>query len=239
MKGFFVTGTDTGIGKTLVTAGLVGAMSKRGLKVGVMKPVQSGGIISDGNIISEDAEILLRASGLELPLELVNPYCFEAAISPDLAAGKTEVSIELIRERFNRLAQKVDIVFVEGAGGIASPLMKGKTNGDVAYDLGLPVIIVSPQRLGVINHTVLTVEYCRNRGLELIGVILNNRKIPDDNPENERIRRTNGDQIRVYGKVKVLGELPFVRSADNYPGLAELIETTMKNVNLDYILSMV
>ncbi|MDP7264407.1 MAG: dethiobiotin synthase, partial [Candidatus Thermoplasmatota archaeon] len=156
MKGFFITGTDTEVGKTLVTAGLVGAISKNGLKVGVMKPVQSGGIISEGKLISEDAEILLRASGLDLPMELVNPYCFKPAMSPDLAAGKTDVSIELIKERLNRLAARVDIVFVEGAGGIASPLLKGWTNGDVAYALSLPVIIVSPQRLGVINHTVLT-----------------------------------------------------------------------------------
>ena len=151
MKGFFITGTDTGVGKTLVTAGLVGAISKRGQKVGVMKPVQSGGILSDGKLISGDAEILLRASGLKLPLGLVNPYCFEPAISPDLAAGMTNVSMNLIKERLNRLASEVDIVFVEGAGGIASPLMKGKTNGDVATELGFPVILVSPQRLGTIK----------------------------------------------------------------------------------------
>jgi len=239
MKGIFVTGTDTEVGKTLVTAGLVGAISKRGLKVGVMKPVQSGGIFTDGELISEDAEILLRASGLDLPMELINPYCFKPAMSPDLAAGNTEVTIELIRERLNRLAPKVDIVFVEGAGGIASPLMKAKTNGDVAYELDLPVIIVSPQRLGIINHTVLTVKYCRNLGLKVIGVILNNQKIPDDDPENERIRQTNGDQIRIYGKVKVLGELPFIKNATYDRDLAELIESTKENVDLDYILSMV
>ena len=239
MKGLFITGTDTGVGKTLVTAGLVGALSSRGTRIGVMKPVQSGGVFSNGELVSEDAKILMRASGLDPPLAWVNPYCFEPAISPDLAAGKTEVSIDLIKERLNLLAAGVDIVFVEGAGGIASPLLKGKTNGDVASELGLPVIIVSPQRLGTINHTVMTVEYCRDRGIDVIGVILNNRKKPDSDPDNEKVRQTNGVQIQFYGNVEILGELSHVEYAANDRSLTELIERTTDNVDLDYILERI
>ncbi len=239
MNGVFITGTDTGIGKTIVTAGIVGALSRRGITVGVMKPVQSGGIFSNGKLVSEDAEILIRASGQKIPLELVNPYCFRPAMSPDLAAGTTEVSIDRIKERLIRIARNVDIVFVEGAGGIASPLIKGRTNGEIAYELGLPAIIVSPQRLGVINHTVLTVEYCRNLGVELMGVILNNPDEHDLNPDSERVRQTNGDQIRVYGKINILGELPFVKSVKYDRGLADLIETTIEHVNLDCILEKI
>ena len=236
MRNIFITGTDTGVGKTLVTAGLVGAISKRGIKVGVMKPVQSGGIMIRGELISEDAGLLLDASGLDLPLELVNPYCFEPAISPDLAAGNTVVSLDLIKQNLAKLSCSVDCVFVEGAGGIASPLIRNKTNGEVARDLGLPAIIISPQRLGTINHSVLTIEYLKNRGIEVIGVILNNPEQPISGAEEEMIRRTNGEQIHLYGKARILGEMAHISKPPNGAGLSELIDKTLEKIDIDHIL---
>ena len=239
MRNIFITGTDTGVGKTLVTAGLVGAISKRGIKVGVMKPVQSGGIMVRNELISEDARLLLDASGLDLPMEVVNPYCFEPAISPDLAAGKTIVSLDLIKHNLMELSSLADCVFVEGAGGIASPLIKNKTNGEVARELGLPVIIISPQRLGTINNSVLTIEYLKNRGMEVIGVILNNPGEPSPGAEEEMIRRTNGEQIHQYGKVRILGEMPHMTAPMDACGsseLSELIERTSENIDIDHIL---
>lgn len=236
MRNIFITGTDTGVGKTLVAAGLVGAISTRGIKVGVMKPVQSGGILIQNNLISEDARLLLDASGLDLPMEMVNPYCFEPAVSPDIAAGNTMVSLDLIKQNLAKLSCSVDCVFVEGAGGIASPLIRNKTNGEVAGELELPAIIISPQRLGTINHTVLTIEYLRNRGTEVIGVILNNTKEPTGDDEEDMIRRTNGEQIRLYGKVRILGEMPYITSPVDSSGLNELIERTTENIDIDHIL---
>lgn len=235
MKGVFITGTDTGVGKTVVTAGLVGAMGKKDMKVGVMKPVQSGGIVSNGMIISEDIELLLEASGLDLPRELVNPYCFVPPISPDLAAGRTEVSLELIKRRLIRLSSLSDCVFVEGAGGIASPLIKNKTNGDVARELGLPVIIISPQRLGTINHTVLTVEYLRKKDVRTIGVILNNYTEPGGDSYEDIIRQSNGEQIQTYGKVRVLGEVPYIVTPMDGGGLGEMIRTVSECIDIEYI----
>jgi len=239
MKAVFVTGTDTGVGKTVVTAGIVGALSERGMKVGVMKPVQSGGVISGGTIISEDIELLLEASGLDLPRELVNPYCFVPPISPDLAAGETEVSLDSIKGSLTRLSTLSDYVFVEGAGGIASPLIKNRTNGDVARELGLPVIIISPQRLGTINHTVLTVEYLRKKDIPIIGVILNNCTEPGSGSHEEIIRKSNGDQIQIYGKIRVLGEVPHITSHMDGGGLDEVISSVSDCIDIDYILERI
>jgi dethiobiotin synthetase len=171
-RGFFITGTDTGVGKTHVACLLVEALKRQGLRVAVMKPVAAG-VDADG--VNEDVRRLMAAANVPASMELVNPYCFAPAIAPHLAAAQAGVSMrmEVIAHAYGQLAAQADVVVVEGAGGFLVPL-----NGDVWMDvipvrLQLPVILVVGLRLGCLNHALLTAEAVRARGLLLAGWIAN------------------------------------------------------------------
>lgn len=206
-KGLFVTGTDTGAGKTVVTAVLATALHARGFRVGVMKPVESGCPQGDDGLRPLDALLLRAASGCDAPLALVNPYALAHPLAPALAAELEGVHIYIgyIRECYERLASDHDIVLVEGAGGLLAPLTGQRTMRDLAVDLDLPVLLVAGNCLGVINHTALTVEAIRQQGLPLVGVILNHT-----HPQVDEAVRTNAESIRRWGGAPLLGELPYV-----------------------------
>ncbi len=170
-QGVFVMGTDTGVGKTLVAAGLVWALRRRGLDVGVMKPVESG-VAGQAHA---DAELLRRVAGSSDPLTDISPYRFGPPLAPLVAARRqhTRISLARIVQRFRQLARRHDIVIVEGVGGLMVPLTKAKTTLDLAQSLGLPLVLVIGNRLGAINHTLLTVEAAQARGLRFIGGVIN------------------------------------------------------------------
>ena len=174
-KGFFVTGTDTGVGKTVVAAALTRALVARGLRVAVMKPIASGSDPTAQGLRNSDALTLMAAANVTAPYEVVNPYCFLPPISPHIAAREAGVAIDLtlLRSRFDSLAGASDYVIVEGAGGWLAPISDAATMADLAAALALPVLLVAGLRLGCLNHSLLTRESLRTRGAAFAGWIAN------------------------------------------------------------------
>ncbi|HEY5994305.1 MAG TPA: dethiobiotin synthase [Gallionellaceae bacterium] len=169
---YFVTGTDTGVGKTLVSCALLHALAAQGRRVAGFKPVAAG-CEADGR--NEDAVALLAASSMTLSYRQVNPYCFQPAIAPHIAAAQAGERIEIahILAAYRELAAKADVVVVEGAGGFRVPLNEEQDSADLARELNLPVILVVGVRLGCLNHALLTAEAIAARGLVLVGWVAN------------------------------------------------------------------
>src|SRR3569833_2368860 len=158
VSGVFVTGTDTGIGKTVVAAGLVRGLVAQGLRVAVMKPVASGSERTPEGLRNADALALMAASNVAVPYERVNPYCFEPPVSPHIAADEAGIRIDLtkIRVDFDALVESSDWIVAEGAGGWLAPIGPGIGIRELAMALHLPVVLVVGLRLGCINHARLT-----------------------------------------------------------------------------------
>jgi dethiobiotin synthetase len=174
-KGLFVTGTDTGVGKSVVAAGLVRGLAAQGLRVAVMKPVASGSVRTSEGLRNEDALALMGASNVPAPYETVNPYCFEPPISPHIAAQEAAVSIDLshIRRQFATLAAQADWMVVEGAGGWLAPIGPRTAIQELALALRLPVLLVVGMRLGCINHALLTKQAIQACGAQFAGWVAN------------------------------------------------------------------
>ena len=174
---WFVTGTDTEVGKTFATCALLLALNRRGHRAVGMKPVAAG---TDAHGKNDDVEQLKAASGVTAPPELINPYLFQPAIAPHIAAAEAGVAIDLerIAAAFDRLRETADAVLVEGVGGFLVPLGGDRDSADLARRLELPVILVVGMRLGCINHALLTCQAVAARGLPLAGWIAN-RMDPD------------------------------------------------------------
>lgn len=174
-KSLFVTGTDTGVGKTVVSAALTRALVARGLRVAVMKPVASGSDPTPEGLRNSDALTLMAASNAPAPYEIVNPYCFLPPISPHIAAREAGVTIDLalLRSRFESLAAASDCVIVEGAGGWLAPIGDTASMADLAAALCLPVLLVVGLRLGCLNHALLTRDSFATRGAAPAGWIAN------------------------------------------------------------------
>jgi len=174
-RGYFITGTDTGVGKTLVACALLHAFARAGWRVVGMKPVAAGATRSAERLINDDVAELRAASTVVCGLEQINPYCFEPAIAPHIAAAQAGVTIDLnqIVRAHALLAAQADKVIVEGAGGFCVPLNRHEDGADLARLLGLPVILVVGVRLGCLNHAVLTAHAVRAHGLRLAGWIAN------------------------------------------------------------------
>ena len=174
-KACFVTGTDTGIGKTLIASALVYGYGRRGLKAAGMKPVAAGCVEHEGGLLSEDVSMLMVAGNVVAPLEIHNPYAFKPAIAPHIAAAQSGVVIrfEAIQHAYEELTTLADMVVVEGVGGFRVPLSDDLDTADMAQALRIPVILVVGMRLGCLSHALLTVEAIRARGLELAGWVTN------------------------------------------------------------------
>ena len=173
---FFVTGTDTGVGKTTVTVHLMQQLVAQGLTVIGMKPVASGCEWLDGRWQNDDVRQLTAASNVSAPPELINPYCFQPAIAPHIAADQVgvEIDLEVIRAAYTQLSAMADVVIVEGAGGLLVPLNKQQqTIADLIQTLNLPALMVIGMRLGCINHALLTAEVLRQRNIHCCGWVAN------------------------------------------------------------------
>ncbi len=175
MSGFFVTGTDTDCGKTLVCLGLMAWYQQRGERVGALKPVAAGAVATAGSLRNDDALKLLAQMDDDTPYEQVNPYCFEPPIAPHLAAMEAGVALELapVVDAWQALRRNHDRVLVEGAGGWRVPLGDGFGFPEVARELQLPVLLVVGLKLGCINHALLTAEAIISDGLTLAGWVAN------------------------------------------------------------------
>ena len=192
MPSFFITGTDTGVGKTYFTSWLVRAWRAQGRKAAGLKPVCTGD--------RADAEILHEASGGELSLDEINPHHFRAAAAPLVAARAENRSIDFKAEnrRILSLKERFDFLAVEGVGGWRVPLGPGYEVRDWARDLGFPVVVVARGMLGTLNHTQLTVESIRAAGLICAGVVVNAGPGKDASPDFELVRRTNLDLLHDF-----------------------------------------
>ena len=174
-RGFFVTGTDTGVGKTLIACALLHAFARAGWRVVGMKPVAAGATCGDEGLFNDDVAQLRAAGNVQAALRLVNPYCFEPAIAPHIAAAQSRVTIDIahIKQASEQLTAMADTVIVEGAGGFCVPLNSKEDTADLAQHLGLPVILVVGIRLGCMSHALLTAQAIRARGLRLAGWVAN------------------------------------------------------------------
>lgn len=209
MSGLFITATDTDVGKTVIAGVIAATLKARGMDVGVMKPLASGGIVdSKGKLVAEDATFLMQAVGFgESEREAVNPLCLAPALTPAVAAkiSGVQVDIPAIIKAYHTLQDQYDPLLVEGVGGITAPLWEDYLLVDFMVELGLPVIIVTRPNLGTINHTVLTVEYARGRGLQVVGIIFNGWS----EDEVGILEKSNEEYITRLTGVSILGKFPY------------------------------
>ncbi len=226
-KGIFVTGTDTGVGKTLVAGGIAALLRESGIDVGVMKPAESGCRRENGILIPADALFLKEMSGCQDELELINPYALEHPLAPGLAAEleKVDIRLEVIREAYFTLTSHHEVVLVEGAGGLLVPLTSNLLMVDLVKELGgIPILVVTRTVLGTINHTLLTLYYIQREGMEVLGIVMN-----QTSPEYGLAESFSPRALRQWGRSPLLGNLPFLPSTDE-----ENIKKTFKTkLNLD------
>ncbi len=203
--GLFVTGTDTGVGKTLITAGIAHALRARGIDVGVMKPVETGCSTRAGGLQPPDALTLREAAEVRDALDLINPYRFREPLAPMVAAERSRrrVDVERLLERFGCLADRHTVMLVEGAGGLLAPITEKLSFLDLAVRLQLPVLVVIGSRLGALNHARLTVDAALAARIPIAGVIVNRATA-----ERSLARTTNLSALRRLLPIPVLGEIP-------------------------------
>ena len=186
-RGIFITGTDTGVGKTFITAGITYVLNKNGISSCSFKPVESGGSKAGELFLSNDSIFVKRVCGLDEAVENMNTHCLENEMSPHIAFEMEGKQVELsnIKSDYLRLCSRYDQVVVEGCGGIAVPIKRDCFYvDDLIKELDLQCLIVARASLGTINHTILTVEYAKSRGIDMKGIIINGYEggtIQDDN----------------------------------------------------------
>lgn len=214
---FFITGTDTGVGKTEAACLLARSFREAGFRVGVMKPVETGCAVLDGKLVPADALSIKEASGTEADLDLVNPYRFTPPLAADLASRlfDTPIDLERIRDIYMGLAEAHDMMIVEGAGGLLAPAAEGRSMADLASLLGAPLIIVSANRLGTINHTLLTVNCARQMGLPVKGIVLNDLAPRGEDASAEH----NRESLERLSGVPVLFEMAYSADLSERPVL--------------------
>ena len=224
--GIFITGTDTGVGKTLVACGLAALLKDCGYRVGVMKPVETGCVEKDWHLFPEDTGHLKEASGCAEPLEKICPYRLKDPLAPSVAAERSGVKIDIdhIQVLYSEISSKHDITIVEGAGGLLVPLLPHYTYADLAKLLKLPVVVVAANRLGAINHLLLTLEHASCRGLRVLGYVLNHL---EDQPS--LAAETNRDALHSLTSVPCLGEIPYIEDLNGKrSSLADLFEERLE-----------
>lgn len=170
-QGYFITGTDTGVGKTWATVALMRYFKNQGKTVAGMKPVASGCIVENGKRVNEDALLIQANSSVSIEYELINPYAYSLPVSPHLAGHDNPVNLEKVIAGFELLKQQADIILVEGAGGWYAPINNNQDISDLAKSLALPVIMIVAVRLGCISHAKLTAEAIDRSGLPCAGWI--------------------------------------------------------------------
>jgi len=209
-KGIFITGTDTGIGKTVISCAMLEKLKQMGFRAQGMKPIASGCELTEQGLRNEDAEALIENSSFVQSYDLVNPYAFEPPVAPHLIAAELEVGInfDVILENFKQLEVGMDYVIVEGVGGWQVPINEKQTVADLAIKLNLPVVLVVGVRLGAINHAMLTYDAICQSGLDCMGWVAN---IVEENMLNSN---ENIEAIQQRIKAPLLAKIPYQRSID-------------------------
>ncbi len=229
----FITGTDTGVGKTVVAAAVALALKRKGLDVGAMKPAATGCRRRGGERISEDVEYLTGACGCEDERELVCPYMLREPLAPEIAAEREHARIDIrkITRAFKELSRRHEALIVEGAGGLFVPIKRNYFMLDLVEALCIPMVLVVRPGLGTINHTLLSCEAIRSRNTDLIGIVVN------DYPKKPSLaERTNPEIIRRYSGCRMLGVMPKLPRVSvekgSYDGLRQAAE---RHIDIDTI----
>jgi dethiobiotin synthetase len=234
-KGFFIIGTDTGVGKTLVAGGLAALYKNSGSNIGVMKPIATGCRRINKSLISDDAIFLKHASEVEDEYELINPVSLEPSFAPIIAAQltNTKIDLEKVRTAYATLCDRHDSLIVEGIGGLLVPIDEYYFVVDLANEMELPLIIVCRPTLGTINHTLLTTSYAREHGLEVKGIIVNESTEHCD----ATLKKTNTDEIKRLTELPIIGTIPFDKRLDTQKYNKEaVIKIFSDNIDKDIII---
>ena len=234
-KGYFITGTDTGVGKTLVAGGLAALCKNKGLNVGVMKPVATGCKRVNNTLVSDDAVFLKFLAEVEDEYELINPVSLEQPLAPIVAArlSNTKIDTDKINTAYDTLCERHEYMIVEGIGGLLVPIDEYYFVVDMAEEMELPLIVVCRPTLGTINHTLLTVSYARQHGLEVKGIFVK------ESAENcdTIVKDTNTDEIKRLTGLPILGTIPFHKQLDTKDYNRELlVKIFSDNIDKDIIM---
>lgn len=212
-RGLFITATDTGVGKTIITATLAYHLVQQGRKVAVFKPIATDCILKNHTLVSPDAQFLAHCSGTGQSLDQITPICYTQPLAPLVAAQISDQPIDWdkICRVYRDLVDKYDYLLVEGIGGIRVPLEANYQVIDLIADMGLETLIVARADLGTINHTLLTVEACRVRNLPIAGIIINHSTQNSDNP---LAIETNPAVLQQFSGQRILAKVPFDSSTN-------------------------
>ena len=217
-KGIFITATDTGVGKTIVAATIIRALKGQGIKVGAMKPIETGCMSRNGVLVPSDGGFLKESSGMDDSLDLITPVRFELPLAPHIASQREGIAVELgkVFDAYRVLSSKYDFMVVEGIGGVLVPLA-GKATGnvprtyflvDLIKELKMPAVVVTRPALGTINHTLLTVWHLLNEGVDVAGII-----ISFSTPEEGTIAETTNPQaLKELCPVPIIGVIPWLKA---------------------------
>jgi len=233
-KGFFVTGTDTGVGKTIITAALIKAAHILGFNACGMKPIETGckreeNREGNNSLIPSDGTFLREITGTGESIGLITPISFENPLAP-LPASEIEdkpIDLDKIKTAYKELSSRYDIIIVEGIGGLLVPILRDYFVVDLARDFGLPIIVASKPGLGTINHTMLTVNYAIKEGFDVAGIIINYTRPP----ENTLAENTNPEIIRRLSSVPVIGIFPYLKDLES----RTIERGVVKSLNLEII----
>ena len=230
MKAYFITGTDTGVGKTSITAGLAGSMRKLGVNVGVMKPIASG-IPQKTGFKSSDVDIIVEASQTKDSEDLINPVFLPIPTSPYDATKLLSLSVDmpLILTTFTKLLSIHDVLLVEGIGGIMTPITKNFFVADMIKVMGIETIIVTRATLGTLNHTVMTNQLCKDYGIKVKGLIINNF-----DEKGTAAEKNAPITLHEITGLDILGVVPFIK---DYDKIDTMIEMVGKKVDVKSLIS--
>ena len=235
-RGFFITGTDTEIGKTVIAGALIKAIGSVGLKAGGMKPIETGCIKKDRVLIPSDGMFLKEIAGMNDSIDLVTPVRFENPLAPLPASEIEGLSVDLkkIKRAYTELSKNYDVLIVEGIGGLLVPIVKRlrPTEApyfvlDLARDFGLPIIVVSRPGLGTINHTMLTVNYAIKEGLNVVGIIINY----SHPPKGTLAEDTNPGVLKEICPLPIMGIFPFLEDMES----STIEKAAVKNLDIEMI----
>ena len=228
MHTYFITGTDTDIGKTAITCSLIAKLIEEGFRVGGMKPVAAGCHMEDGFMISDDVKKIIEVSNVDLNINEINPYQFEPPIAPHISFKKykEEIDMHLIQKHLCSFENKIDYLFIEGVGGYAVPLTENFSTADFIAALDVPVILVVGMKLGCINHALLTVESILNKKQKLSGWVANRINM------HMLAYEENVSFLKEKIKAPCLGEVPYLKDFDPFTA-SKFIDITKLNDKVD------
>jgi len=226
LKSIFITGTDTDVGKTYITAGIAVTLQKMGIDVGVMKPFAAGTAQKNG-FKSEDIEILSKAAKVNDPEKLVNPQFFPISASPYTAWKKLKIKpkIPAILQSFRKLSNLHEMLLVEGMGGVMTPILNNYYITNLIKEMKIPTIIITRSKVGTVNHTIMTVKSCEKFKIPIKGIIINNFD------KGYFIKQLKNDLEALTG-VKILGSIPFLKDLSD----TSLYRIFKKNIDFKSIL---